>query len=139
MLARRGPGASPNPAQDRQVPGGARGRGLQRGPSPGVEAGRPSAGFALGAHDVYASVAGGLRVVEPAADLGIALAIASSFRNAAIPSSTAVFGELGLSGELRPVGGAERREGEARKLGYADVISPATASDIVSAIQTALG
>ena len=96
------------------------------------------AGFALGTHDVYASVAGGLRVVEPAADLGIALAIASSFRNAAIPASTAVFGELGLSGEVRGVGAAERRESEARKLGYSRLISPTTTRDIVSAIQTAL-
>ncbi len=54
------------------------------------------AGFSLGTHDVYASVAGGLRIVEPAADLGIALAIASSFRNVAIPASIAVYGELGI-------------------------------------------
>ena len=66
------------------------------------------AGFALGAHDVYASVAGGLRVVEPAADLGIALAITSSFRNVAIPADAAVFGELGLSGEVRAVNAADR-------------------------------
>ena len=97
------------------------------------------AGFSLGTHDVYASVAGGLRVAEPAADLGIALAIASSFRNAAVPSHIAVFGELGLSGEVRAVGGAERREAEARKLGYNHVISPANTRDIIAAIQTALG
>jgi DNA repair protein RadA/Sms len=97
------------------------------------------AGFLLGTHDVYASVAGGLRVSEPAADLGIALAIASSFRNAAVPSQIAVFGELGLSGEVRAVGGAERREAEARKLGYSHVISPANTGDILAAIQTCLG
>jgi DNA repair protein RadA/Sms len=97
------------------------------------------AGFLLGTHDVYASVAGGLRVSEPAADLGIALAIASSFRNVAIPSNVAVFGELGLSGEVRAVGGAERREAEARKLGYSQVISPANTRDIVAAIQSCLG
>jgi DNA repair protein RadA/Sms len=97
------------------------------------------AGFSLGTHDVYASVAGGLRVSEPAADLGIALAIASSFRNAAVPAQIAVFGELGLSGEVRAVGGAERREAEARKLGYSQVISPANTPDIVAAIQTCLG
>lgn len=96
------------------------------------------AGFSLGTHDVYASVAGGLRVGEPAADLGIALAIASSFRNSALPSPVAVFGELGLSGEVRAVGGAERREAEARKLGYTQVISPANTGDIVAAIQEAL-
>jgi DNA repair protein RadA/Sms len=97
------------------------------------------AGFSLGSHDVYASVAGGLRVLEPAADLGIALAIASSFRNVAIPMSVAVFGELGLSGEVRAVTGGERRETEARKLGYADLISPANVRDIAAAIARALG
>jgi DNA repair protein RadA/Sms len=97
------------------------------------------AGFSLGTHDVYASVAGGLRIVEPAADLGIALAIASSFRDVALSRDAAVYGELGLSGEVRAVSGAERREAEARKLGYTTLISPATASDIVQAIQMALG
>lgn len=97
------------------------------------------AGFSLGTHDVYASVAGGLRVSEPAADLGIALAIASSFRNVAISASVAVFGELGLSGEVRPVAGAERREAEARKLGYTEVLSPANTRDIAAAIGAALG
>jgi DNA repair protein RadA/Sms len=97
------------------------------------------AGFSLGAHDVYASVAGGLRVIEPAADLGIALAIASSFRNVAIPSTVAVFGELGLSGEVRAVSAADRRESEARKLGYEQMISPENAPDIVRAIAAALG
>lgn len=97
------------------------------------------AGFSLGTHDVYASVAGGLRVAEPAADLGIALAIASSFRNAAIPASVAVYGELGLSGEVRPVAAAERREAEARKLGYTEIVSPANAGDITAAIRTAIG
>jgi DNA repair protein RadA/Sms len=96
------------------------------------------AGFSLGTQDVYASVAGGLRVVEPAADLGIALAIASSFRNLAIPSEIAVFGELGLSGEVRAVGAAERRAAEARKLGYARIISPSNAHNVGEAIRAAL-
>lgn len=96
-------------------------------------------GFGLGNHDVYASVAGGLRIGEPAADIGIALAIASSFRNVAIPAHTAVFGELGLSGEVRAVAGAERREAEARKLGYTHVLSPANTGDIAAAIQKTLG
>ncbi len=97
------------------------------------------AGFSLGTHDVYASVAGGLRIVEPAADLGIALAIASSFRNVAISASVAVYGELGLSGEVRRVGTADRRDAEARKLGYTQLISPANAADVVAAIAAALG
>jgi DNA repair protein RadA/Sms len=84
-------------------------------------------------------VAGGLRVAEPAADLGIALAIASSFRNAAIPAGVAVFGELGLSGEVRAVSAAERREAEARKLGYTEIVSPANSPDVTAAIANALG
>jgi DNA repair protein RadA/Sms len=96
------------------------------------------AGFSLGTHDVYTSVAGGLRIGEPAADLGIALAIASSFRNVAIPGSVAAFGELGLSGEVRAVGAADRREAEARKLGYTQVISPANVRDVSEAIAIAL-
>jgi DNA repair protein RadA/Sms len=97
------------------------------------------AGFALGTHDVYASVAGGLRIIEPAADLGVALAIASSFRNAAIPPHVAVFGELGLSGEVRGVSAADRRIAEAKKLGYTEVISPGNVRDITDAIRLALG
>jgi DNA repair protein RadA/Sms len=97
------------------------------------------AGFTLGSHDVYASVAGGLRVSEPAADLGIALAIASSFRNSAMAPGTAVFGELGLSGEVRGVGGGERRAAEARKHGYSHVISPENTRDLAEAIARALG
>jgi DNA repair protein RadA/Sms len=96
------------------------------------------AGFSLGTHDVYASVAGGLRVSEPAADLGIALAIASSFRNVAVSSGVAVFGELGLSGEVRVVSGAERREAEARKLGYTQIISPTNTPDVLAALEAAL-
>ena len=57
----------------------------------------------LGGHDIYCSVAGGLRITEPAADLGIALAIASAFRDVPIARNVAAFGELGLSGEVRTV------------------------------------
>ncbi|HET9029572.1 MAG TPA: DNA repair protein RadA [Candidatus Aquilonibacter sp.] len=95
-------------------------------------------GLHLGTHDVYASVAGGLRVNEPAADLGIALAIASSFRNVALADDVAAFGELGLSGELRAVGASPRREAEARKLGYRTLVTPSTHRDIASAISAVL-
>lgn len=96
------------------------------------------AGLHLGTHDVYASIAGGLRVSEPAADLGIAVAIASSFRNAALAPDVAVFGELGLSGEIRAVSASERRESEARKLGYTRVLSPANVRDVADALDRAL-
>lgn len=95
-------------------------------------------GMHLGSHDVYASVAGGLRVAEPAADLGIALAIASSFRDRPVAPHAAAFGELGLSGELRGVHAQARREAEARKLGYRTIFSPDTHRDIASAIEDAL-
>ncbi len=96
-------------------------------------------GMNLGTHDVYASVAGGLRVSEPAADLGIALAIASSFRNVALVPDAAAYGELGLSGELRAVNAAARREAEASKLGYRTIFAPPRFNDIASAIRGALG
>ncbi len=95
-------------------------------------------GMSLGTHDVYASVAGGLRVNEPAADLGIALAIASSFRNVALSPHAVAYGELGLSGELRAVSAMQRREAEARKLGFRTILSPVEFSDIGTAIQEAL-
>jgi len=96
------------------------------------------AGLQLGTHDVYASVAGGLRVTEPAADLGVALAIASSFRNRALAADAVAFGELGLSGEIRAVNAAARRVSEATKLGYRTVYSPQNCADIAQAIGSAL-
>jgi DNA repair protein RadA/Sms len=96
------------------------------------------AGLHLGTHDIYASVAGGLRVNEPAADLGIALAIASSFRNRALPADAAAFGELGLSGEIRAVNAASRRVAEANKLGYRTLYTPQNCPDIAAAIEAAL-
>lgn len=82
------------------------------------------AGMVLGTHDVYASVAGGLRIAEPAADLGLALAIASAFRGRPLATGTVAFGELGLSGEVRPVSQRARRTNEARKLGFTTVVAP---------------
>ncbi len=96
------------------------------------------AGLQLGAHDVYVSVAGGLRIAEPAADLGIALAIASAFRNRAIAGDSAAFGEVGLSGEVRAVGAAARRTAEAQRLGYTARYTPQTCGDICAAIRAAL-
>lgn len=96
------------------------------------------AGLQLATHDVYASVAGGLRVSEPAADLGIALAIASSFRNRALPPDAAAFGELGLSGEVRAVNAESRRIAEANKLGYRTLFTPDSCRDVAAAIAAAL-
>jgi DNA repair protein RadA/Sms len=96
------------------------------------------AGLHLGAHDIYASVAGGLRVNEPAADLGIALAIASSFRNRPLSADAVAFGELGLSGEVRAVNAASRRIAEANRLGYRTLYTPQNCSDVAQAIELAL-
>jgi len=83
-------------------------------------------GFQLGGDDVYVNVAGGLEINEPAADLGIAAAIASSFRNLEIPPETAVFGEIGLTGEIRGVLQAQVRAREAQTLGFKRLIIPAS-------------
>jgi DNA repair protein RadA/Sms len=82
-------------------------------------------GIALGQADVFVNVAGGLRIDEPGADLGVALAIASAARGSAVAAGTAAFGEIGLTGRLRPAAQAERRLEECAKLGLATVIVPA--------------
>jgi DNA repair protein RadA/Sms len=80
--------------------------------------------LALGAQDVIANVAGGIRVNEPAADLGIALAIASSFKNARVHPDMVAIGEIGLSGELRTVSQLDKRLSEAAKLGFTSCLMP---------------
>jgi DNA repair protein RadA/Sms len=82
------------------------------------------AGVALGSADVFVNVAGGVRIDEPGADLGIALAIASAARNARVRPSVACFGEIGLTGRLRPASQAERRVAECAKLGFTETIAP---------------
>ena len=83
------------------------------------------AGVALGQADVFVNVAGGVRVDEPGADLAVALAIASAAKRAPVRSATAAFGEIGLTGRLRPATQAERRLEECAKLGIAQVVAPA--------------
>jgi DNA repair protein RadA/Sms len=83
-------------------------------------------GLRLFDQDVFVNVVGGLRISEPAADLALALAIASSFQNVALPSDLAAMGEVGLSGELRAVSHLSRRLNEAVKLGFRRCIVPAT-------------
>ncbi|MEY8517452.1 DNA repair protein RadA [Lachnospiraceae bacterium 29-84] len=82
------------------------------------------AGLSLSASDAYVNIAGGIRMHEPAIDLGIVLALASSFRNKAIDDKTICFGEVGLSGEVRAVNMAQQRVSEARKLGFSKCIMP---------------
>lgn len=83
-------------------------------------------GFQLAGDDVFINIAGGLEVDEPAADLGVVAAIASSFRNLQIAPETAVFGEVGLTGEVRGVLNAQARAREAQSLGFKKLILPAS-------------
>jgi DNA repair protein RadA/Sms len=80
------------------------------------------AGVALGSTDVFVNVAGGVRVDEPGADLGVALAIASAARGIPVKRGLAGFGEVGLTGRIRPVSQAERRLAECAKLGFAEAL-----------------
>jgi len=81
-------------------------------------------GLKLATQDVFVNVVGGLRISEPAADLGVAAAIASSLRGVPVPDDFVFLGEVGLSGELRSVGQADRRLNEAAKLGFKRCIVP---------------
>jgi len=89
-------------------------------------------GVSLAQHDVYLNVAGGLKITEPAADLAAAAALLSSLSGAALPIDTVYFGEISLSGAVRPAGHMSTRLREARKLGFASAFVPA-AGDLDSA------
>jgi DNA repair protein RadA/Sms len=80
--------------------------------------------------DIFVKVSGGFRIAEPAADLGICLAIVSSFKNLPIAPKTVAFGEVGLLGEVRKVAGEEKRMKEAKKLGFSDVLSSQTVKSL---------
>ena len=82
-------------------------------------------GIPFGGLDVFLNVAGGMRVAEPAADLAVAAALLSAREDIAVPADTVVFGEISLSGALRPVAQTENRLKEAAKLGFTRAIAPA--------------
>ncbi len=81
-------------------------------------------GIQIGPNDVYLNVAGGLRITEPAADLAVAAALASSLSGVPVPSDMVIFGEVGLSGEVRNVGQMDTRLKEASKLGFKRALIP---------------
>ena len=85
-------------------------------------------GMNLSSHDVYLNIAGGLRISEPAADLAVAMAVISSLTNKPLPADMVIFGEIGLSGEIRAVSQPSLRLKEAGKLGFASAITPPTHS-----------
>ncbi len=81
-------------------------------------------GVVIGPNDVYLNVAGGLKINEPAADLAVAAALASSLTGVPVPSDMVIFGEIGLSGEIRNVGQMDHRMKEASKLGFKHMMMP---------------
>lgn len=89
-------------------------------------------GLNLSKQDVYINVIGGVEISEPAADLGIALALATCARDVVVDSNTVIIGEIGLSGEVRAVGGIEKRIKEAKKLGFKKAIIPFANKDFES-------
>ena len=82
-------------------------------------------GLGFGGRDVYLNVAGGLKINEPAADLAVAAALISSYLDTALPGDAVAFGEIALSGDVRPVGRADARLKEAKKLGFKRALAPA--------------
>ena len=82
-------------------------------------------GLHLGSQDIYVNVAGGVKLSEPAVDLGIAMALASSLRDRPLDPGLAVMGEIGLTGEIRAVSHLEKRVREAAKLGFTSCVVPA--------------
>jgi DNA repair protein RadA/Sms len=81
-------------------------------------------GLSVGANDIYLNIAGGLRIVEPAADLAVAAALVSALTETPVPAETVVFGEIGLSGRVRPVSHTDARLKEAAKLGFTEAWTP---------------
>lgn len=92
-------------------------------------------GLPLSNYDAYVNIVGGIRLSEPAADLGIVMAIASSYKNKPVSEDTIVFGEVGLSGEIRAVTMPEQRVAEARKLGFKRCIIPEVSQRAAGEIQ----
>ena len=92
-------------------------------------------GIHLSNYDAYVNIAGGLKMNEPAVDLGIVMAVVSSYKNQPIDEKTIVFGEVGLSGEVRAVNMPEQRVVEAKKLGFTTCIMPEVSREVVKNIK----
>jgi DNA repair protein RadA/Sms len=87
-------------------------------------------GVRLGSHDVYLNIAGGYRISEPAADLAVASALVSSLAGLALPADCVYFGEVSLSGAIRPVAHTPQRLKEAEKLGFSAALLPVATADL---------
>ena len=94
------------------------------------------AGMKFGERDVYVSTVGGIRVTEPGADLAIALALASAYKDRALPGTLAAVGEISLAGEIRPVSNAKQRIAEAKRLGF-DTVLDASVGQLQDAVALA--
>ena len=92
-------------------------------------------GLPLSNYDAYVNIAGGIKMNEPAIDLGIIMALVSSYKNRPIDEKMIVFGEVGLSGEVRAVNMPEQRVSEAKKLGFETCVLPAVSRDMVKDIK----
>jgi len=92
-------------------------------------------GFNISNRDIFLNVAGGLKIAEPAADLAVAAAIVSSALDVALPGKGVVYGEISLSGDIRPVGRSDSRLKEAAKLGFTEAIAPAACADDTAPIK----
>ena len=89
----------------------------------------------LSGYDAYGNIAGGVRLSEPAMDLALVLAVISSYKDVPVSDKTIVFGEVGLSGEVRAVSMAKQRVQEAKRLGFTKVILPKSSMDQVKDIK----
>ena len=89
----------------------------------------------LSGYDAYVNIAGGVRLSEPAMDLALVLAVISSYKDVPVSDKTIVFGEVGLSGEVRAVSMAKQRVQEAKRLGFTKVILPKSSMDQVKDIK----
>ena len=85
--------------------------------------------------DVYVNIAGGIRISEPAVDLGVVLAVISSYKDRAIDEKVLAFGEVGLSGEVRAVSQAGQRIQEAKKLGFTTIILPQVCREQIGEVE----
>ena len=86
----------------------------------------------MGDCDAYVNVAGGMKIIEPALDLAIVAVILSSYRNRSLPNRMLIFGEVGLTGEVRAVTMAEQRVAEAAKMGFDSCILPQVNKKVIS-------
>jgi DNA repair protein RadA/Sms len=93
----------------------------------------------LSDQDIFVNATGGFKITEPAADLGIAAAIISSYKEQPIDPKTACIGEIGLLGEIRPIRDLEKRAKEARKLGYTNIISPDNTKNLSQLVDKLFG